>query len=81
MGAIPLYALISIGIPSYISVEFIDNFYKGLSEYSRKYNVSIVGGDTSLSKSGLIINIVLLGEQVQDLIITRGGLKLEIVFL
>jgi len=73
MGAVPLYALVSLGIPSYITVEFIDDFYKGLSEYSRKYNVSIIGGDTALSKSGLIINIVLLGEQFQDLIITRGG--------
>jgi thiamine-monophosphate kinase len=73
MGGTPLYALVSLGIPSTLSVEFVEDFYKGLGEYSRKYQVSIVGGDTSSSRSGLIINIVLLGAQKKDLMVTRSG--------
>lgn len=76
MGATPLYALVSLGIPSYVSVEFIEDFYKGLNEYAHKYNVSIVGGDTSSSQSGLIINIVLLGGQPEDSVITRQGARI-----
>jgi len=75
MGARPLYALVSLGIPSSVSVEFVDDFYRELGESGKKYNVAVVGGDTSSSKSGLIVNIVLLGEQKEELIVRRSGAK------
>jgi thiamine-monophosphate kinase len=75
MGARPLYALVSLGVPSTVSVEFVEDFYRGLGESGKKYNVSVVGGDTSSSKSGLIVNIVLLGEQKKELIVRRSGAK------
>ncbi len=70
----PLYCIISLGLPSYISVEDIDNFYTGLKKLADKYNISICGGDTNFAKS-FIINITLVGSIKKEKIIKRIGAK------
>ena len=76
MGGIPRHILISLAIPDYISVEFIDQFYAGLKELSERFVVQIVGGDTTHSISGLIINIALLGEIEKGRYLCRSGAQI-----
>jgi thiamine-monophosphate kinase len=61
MGGIPRFFLISLGIPKYISLNFLEEFYKGLNHLSRNYKIALAGGDTSKSEY-FTINIVLIGE-------------------
>lgn len=73
MGGIPRYALLSIAIPSGFSMEFLEGFIDGFLQQAERHSVSLIGGDTSASTSGLFISVTLLGEQYPDRIIRRSG--------
>lgn len=75
MNAIPKQITISIGISSKFSVEALDELYAGIHLACKKYNVDLVGGDTTSSMTGLIISITAIGEGEQGNIITRSGAK------
>jgi thiamine-monophosphate kinase len=60
-GGKPLDAFISLAVPDRIEVEWLERFYRGMSEIAREYSVNLLGGDTTGSKSDLLINIALTG--------------------
>ncbi len=73
MGGIPKYFLISLGLPNHLSLSFISSFYRGLKEGAKRFQVDLIGGDTSLSQK-IVINICLLGEgKKRDLLFRRGA--------
>jgi thiamine-monophosphate kinase len=45
MGGLPLYALITLGLPLDVEVSDIDALYDGMLEINHEYGVSIIGGD------------------------------------
>ena len=45
MGGLPLYALVTLGLPPDTQVEDIRALYEGMLDMARKYEVAIVGGD------------------------------------
>ncbi|MGL4347242.1 MAG: thiamine-phosphate kinase, partial [Chitinophagaceae bacterium] len=61
MNATPTQVLISLGISSRFSVEAIEEFYQGVYLACENYQIDIVGGDTTTSQKGLIINITAIG--------------------
>ena len=73
MGGIPRFFLVSLAIPTYISVEFIDDLYRGIMELADEFNTKLVGGDTNASPDKLIIDITLLGEANPDHLLKRSG--------
>lgn len=73
MGGIPRHAVVSIGLPPAMPVEFVTNLYNGMKEICREYNVNIVGGDTVASPSGLVINVAVLGEVEPAHVVRRSG--------
>ncbi len=60
-GGTPLDAFISIAIPPRIDVEWLDGFYKGMTDLAAHYGVNLLGGDTTGSKTDLVINIAVTG--------------------
>ncbi|MGE5576573.1 MAG: thiamine-phosphate kinase [Syntrophothermus sp.] len=62
MGGYPTFAVVSLGLPANLPVEFVEEFYRGLAEEAGRWGAAIVGGDTVESKGGLVINVALLGE-------------------
>lgn len=50
MGGVPLYALVNLCLPSDYDYKRIEELYDGISEISKEYSVSVLGGDTSRSK-------------------------------
>ena len=62
MGAEPVASFLSIGIPAETEVEFLDAFLEGYHKLSRKYNVQLLGGDTTKSKKYLTINVAVAGK-------------------
>ncbi len=74
MGGVPTSAVVSIGLPKNISVEFVEKIYLGINRLAKKYHTSIVGGDT-ISTSKLVINIALLGEAEKKNLVLRSGAK------
>ncbi len=45
MGGLPMYALITLGLPPETEVDDLRKLYQGMLNISNKYGVSIVGGD------------------------------------
>ncbi|MBI4963975.1 MAG: thiamine-phosphate kinase [Desulfomonile tiedjei] len=70
-GGTPLDAFISIAIPDNLEVEWLDGLYRGMAEMARAYDVNLLGGDTTGSKSDLVINIALTGTVAPDQVLFR----------
>src|SRR6187549_2538737 len=66
MNAIPTQITLSIGISNRFSVEALDEFYEGVYAACEKYNVDLVGGDTTTSQRGFVISITAIGEVAPD---------------
>ena len=75
MNGRPKQLTISLGLSKRFSVEDIEEFYSGLRLACDVYGVDLVGGDTSVSMTGLTISITCLGEGEKDKIVYRSGAK------
>lgn len=75
MNALPRYALISLAIPASFSIAMIEELYQGMSHAAREYGLAIAGGDTSSSRSGLVIAISMMGEVSREQLVHRSGAK------
>ncbi|MGA2766256.1 MAG: thiamine-phosphate kinase [Spirochaetia bacterium] len=73
VGGIPRFALVSLGLPGDLEVEFIDELYAGLREEGEKFGVDVVGGNISRSRLGMFIDVFLLGETLRDNVVLRSG--------
>ena len=54
------------------SVEAIELLYEGIKSACEMYNVDLVGGDTTASRSGLVISVAVLGETSTDKVVYRN---------
>ncbi len=52
---------VSLGLSSKFPLEAVEELYEGMLLACKKYNVDIVGGDTSASKQGLVISVTSIG--------------------
>lgn len=75
MNATPAQVLVSIAISNRFSLEAVEELYAGMLLACKKYNVDLVGGDTTSSLSGLIINITAIGYADKDELVYRNGAK------
>src|SRR6187402_3200330 len=77
MNATPTQIVISIAISNRFSVEALDEFYDGVYAACDKYNVDLVGGDTTTSQRGFIISITAIGEVAPDSYVKRDGAQVN----
>lgn len=75
MNAIPSQILVSFAISSRFSLEAVEELYAGMLLACQKYNVDLVGGDTTSSLSGLVISITALGTARPEEVVYRDGAK------
>ena len=74
MGGIPKHFLISLGLPKTLPFSFVSLFYRGLKKMANRFQVDLIGGDTSLSQK-IIINICLIGEGKKGNLFFRNGAR------
>ena len=77
MFATPTHITLSIGISNRFSVEALDEFYEGVYAACAKFNVDLIGGDTTTSQKGFIISITAIGEVSLNEFVTRSGAKVN----
>lgn len=75
MFATPTHITMSIGISNRFSVEALDEFYEGVYAACERYNIDLIGGDTTTSDKGLVISVTAIGEVAPDKYVTRSGAK------
>ena len=74
MNARPRFATVALAVPSHISVEMIETFYRGMKKASQQYGVRIIGGDTTAAHR-LTISVTMIGEASEEDICLRSGAR------
>lgn len=77
MNALPKQVTVSLGLSSKFSLEAVEEIYSGMLMACNRYEVDLVGGDTSASKQGLVISVTALGEAEEKDIVYRSGAKVN----
>ena len=76
MGARPMWALVSIGLPSEVwSSEFKEKFFEGYLALADRYGVALAGGDVSESKQ-IVVDSIVVGEVSTGHAIRRSTAKI-----
>lgn len=75
MNATPRQITVGLAISSRFTVEHIEELYSGIRLACELYEVDLVGGDTTASRSGLVISVTCIGDAKKDNIVYRNGAK------
>ena len=73
MNGTPRQITVSLALSKRFTVEDMEAFYSGLRAACEKWNVDIIGGDTTSSYTGLAISITCIGEADKEEIVYRNG--------
>ena len=66
---------VSLAVSNRFPLEALEELYEGINAACKQYNVDLVGGDTTSSFSGLIINVSVVGRAKKTDITYRSGAK------
>ncbi|WP_405384961.1 thiamine-phosphate kinase [Maribacter sp. LLG6340-A2] len=77
MNATATQVTISIAVSNRFPLEALEELYAGVATACKIYNVDLVGGDTTSSKTGLMISVTALGIANEEDIAYRSGAKLN----
>ena len=72
MNATPTQITLSIAFSNRFSVEALNEFYEGVYAACERYNVDLIGGDTSASQKGFLISVTALGEITPNQFVRRN---------
>ena len=73
MNATPKQITVNIAVSNRYSVEALSELYAGIYLACQRYDVDLVGGDTSASPAGLFISITAIGEVEKGKAVYRSG--------
>lgn len=75
MNGVAEQITVSLAVSSRFPLEALEELYEGIHIACEKFNVDLVGGDTTSSVSGLTINISVVGRAKKKDIAYRNGAK------
>ncbi len=75
MNAEATQITVSIGVSNRFPVEALEELYEGIHTAAKLYNIDVVGGDTTSSRTGLIISVTALGRVSKGKAIYRNTAK------
>jgi thiamine-monophosphate kinase len=81
MNAQPEQVIVSLALSSKFTVETIKEIYSGMETACGNYGLDLVGGDTTTSKSGLVINVTAIGTAFKEDIVYRHGAQVNDVLV
>ncbi|MBO7200582.1 MAG: thiamine-phosphate kinase [Bacteroidales bacterium] len=77
MNATPKQITVNIAVSNRYSVEALSELYAGIYLACQRYDVDLVGGDTSSSPAGMYISITAIGEIEPEKVVYRSGAKVH----
>ena len=75
MNGTPRQITVSIAMDKRISLEMVEELYEGIHAACDKYEIDLIGGDTTASLTGLCISVTVLGEANTEDIAYRNTAK------
>lgn len=73
MGAVPTHIVLSTALAPQMEVDDVVEMYRGIKDICRAYEVNILGGDTVMSKEGVVITVAAFGEIEAGKSLLRSG--------
>ncbi len=77
MNGQPRQALVSVAMSNRYSVEAMEELYAGLRLCCARYDVDLVGGETTTSRAGLVITVTVVGQVDKSKLTYRSGAGLH----
>ena len=75
ISAVPQFALITLIVPATRTTSWVKKLYRGLRRAASRFDVSIVGGETSASRGPTVISVSVTGFVEKDRWPSRSGGK------
>jgi thiamine-monophosphate kinase len=75
MNGTPRQVIVGLGLSSRFPLEAVEELYAGMKLACEKYQVDMVGGDTTSSHQGLVLSVTAVGDVDKDAIVYRGPAK------
>ncbi len=75
MGGEPVAAFLSLALPRKLPQKWVDGFMRGFLRLADEYGVSLAGGDTAESPTGVLADIIVLGSVPTGKVILRSGAR------
>jgi len=75
MAGVPLGAIVSVAVPKGFSNRVLKDVYRGMIRLANRFDCPIIGGDTSTSRRGLVIDVCLLGACEGNAPVLRSGAR------
>jgi thiamine-monophosphate kinase len=75
MSGLPRFALVTLIVPADREVSWVRQLYRGIEKAARKFEVAVVGGETSAIKGPAVISISATGFVEKDRWVGRAGGK------
>ncbi len=72
MGGLPITAIVTLGLPNYVTVENVLELYSGMNFLAKKFDCPVSGGDIISSPKGLLISITVLGDVEKNFLTLRS---------
>ncbi|HEY4148793.1 MAG TPA: thiamine-phosphate kinase [Chitinophagaceae bacterium] len=72
MNATPTQVTLNIAFSNRFSLEALEEFYEGVLAACDKYQVDLVGGDTTTSQKGFVISVTAIGEVAENKFVKRS---------
>ena len=66
---------VSIGVSNRFPVEALEELYEGIHTAAKLYKIDVIGGDTTSSKTGLVISITAIGRVAKGEAVYRNTAK------
>ena len=73
MGAIPLGYLLTLSVPRGTPDAWFESFAKGLAADQARYNISLLGGDTTSTPGPVSLSVMMFGHVAHGAALRRGG--------
>ena len=75
MAGTPVAALVTLGLPGRFEPGFVEGIYSGLNALARRWQVAVVGGETTTNPERLLISVALVGTVERERCVLRSGSK------
>jgi len=75
MGGTAKDAYVSIPVPAGVELDYLDAIYEGMKALAGRFNVNILGGDTTASKTDLVLSLTVTGTVPAGQLLRRDGAK------
>lgn len=75
MGGKPRFALVSIALSERTTQAWVKGFYSGLLALAERHGVAVIGGDTSVVRGTILIDVIAGGEVPKGKELRRSGAR------